>query len=85
MGHGFFYQERQRPDRSSPIFAEEIRDAGWDYFGLGHHHLRTDVSQGRVAAHYPGAPWRGARRDGALLRIDFSADDGIRVSPRRLD
>ncbi|HVG76861.1 MAG TPA: DNA repair exonuclease [Patescibacteria group bacterium] len=87
MGHGFFYPERQRPDRSSPIFAEEIRDAGWDYFALGHHHLRTDVSQGRVAAHYPGAPLEGGsgHADGALLRIDFSADDGIRVSPRRLD
>jgi hypothetical protein len=40
-----------------------------------------------VAAHYPGAPLEGGsgHADGALLRIDFSADDGIRVSPRRLD
>ena len=85
MGHGFFYPERQRPDRSSPIFAEEIRDSGWDYLALGHHHVATDVSQGPVTAHYPGAPmieWADRRADGAVLRIDFSADDGVRVIPR---
>lgn len=26
MAHGFFQLERQRPERSSPIFADEIRD-----------------------------------------------------------
>ena len=30
MAHGFFYEDRQRPERSSPIFADEIRDTGWD-------------------------------------------------------
>lgn len=84
MGHGFFYDERQRPDRSSPIFAEEIRDAGWDYFALGHHHSRTDVTQGHVAAHYAGAPTMESEgREGTVLRIDFSSEDGIRVEPRR--
>ena len=84
MGHGFFYDERQRPDRSSPIFAEEIRDAGWDYFALGHHHSRTDVSQGHVNAHYAGAPTIGSEgREGTVLRVDFSSEDGIRVEPRR--
>jgi DNA repair exonuclease SbcCD nuclease subunit len=78
MGHGFFYEERQRPERSSPIFAEEIRDTGWDYVALGHHHLRTNVSQGHVAAYYAGAP-------GTVLRIDFSMNDGIRVEPRPLE
>ena len=56
MAHGFFYEERQRPDRSSPIFADEIRDTGWDYVALGHQHVQTDVSQGRVTAYYAGAP-----------------------------
>ena len=86
MGHGFFYDERQRPDRSSPIFAEEIRDAGWDYVALGHHHVRTDVSQGRVAAHYPGAPALDGSPDGAcaVLRIDLSTTAGVRVSEVRL-
>jgi exonuclease SbcD len=78
MAHGFFYEERQPPERSSPIFADEIRDTGWDYVALGHHHLQADVSQGRVTAWYAGTP-------GPVLRIDFSEDDGIRVEPRPLE
>ena len=83
MGHGFFYDERQRPERSSPIFAEEIRDTGWDYVALGHHHVRIDVSQGRVTAHYAGAPSLDDG-DATVLRVDLSTEDGIRVDPRRL-
>ena len=84
MGHGFFYDERQRPDRSSPIFADEIRDAGWDYIALGHHHVRTDVSQGSVAAHYAGAPaLDGADGACSILRIDLSPTQGVRVSSVR--
>jgi DNA repair exonuclease SbcCD nuclease subunit len=76
MGHGFFYDERQRPERSSPIFAEEIRDTGWDYVALGHHHLQANVSQPGVTAWYAGAP-------GTVVRVDF-APDGIRAEPRAL-
>jgi exonuclease SbcD len=78
MAHGFFYEERQTPDRASPIFADQVRDTGWDYIALGHHHLQADVSQGRVTAWYAGAP-------GTVLRVDFSEADGIRVEPRPLD
>ena len=88
MAHGFFYESRQRPDRSSPIFADEIRDTGWDYVALGHHHVRTDVSQDGVVAYYSGAPvtdWTGAGEPaGTVLRIDLSLEDGIRVVPRPL-
>jgi DNA repair exonuclease SbcCD nuclease subunit len=87
MGHGFFYESRQRPDRSSPIFADEIRDTGWDYLALGHQHVQTNVSQGGVVAYYAGAPvtdWSGAGLVGSVLRIDFSAEHGIRVEPRPL-
>jgi DNA repair exonuclease SbcCD nuclease subunit len=85
MGHGFFFDARQRPDRSSPIFADEIRDSGWDYVALGHHHVAIDVSQGGVAAHYAGAP-RGepGHADASVLRVDFTAEDGVRVVPRGL-
>ena len=76
MGHGFYYDERQRPERSSPIFADEIRDTGWDYLALGHHHLQADVSQPGVAAWYAGAP-------GTVVRVDLSAD-GVRAEPRAL-
>lgn len=78
MGHGFFYEERQRPERSSPIFADEIRDTGWDYVALGHQHVQMDVSQGTVVAYYAGAP-------APVLRIDLSEDGGVRVVPRPLD
>ena len=63
MAHGFFYAKRQRPERSSPIFADEIRDTGWDYIALGHHHVRTDVSQGNVAPQAPqcGTPLAAGR------------------------
>ena len=87
MAHGFFYPEWQRPERSSPIFADEVRDTGWDYVALGHHHVRADVSQGRVAACYAGAPmleWADGRAGGTVLRVDFSAEDGVRVAPRPL-
>ena len=82
MGHGFFYDERQRPDRSSPIFAEEIRDAAWDYFALGHHHSRIDVTQGRVAAHYAGAPTLDGQS--AVLRVDLTSTADVRVTAVRL-
>jgi DNA repair exonuclease SbcCD nuclease subunit len=85
MGHGFFYPERQRPERSSPIFADEIRDSGWDYIALGHHHVQTDVSQGQTVAYYSGAPgleWEDGQREGTVLRIDCSLDDGVRVRRR---
>ena len=77
MAHGFFYEERQRPERSSPIFADQIRDTGWDYVALGHHHLQADVSQRGVAAWYAGAP-------GTVLRVELSADRGAVVEPRAL-
>ena len=85
MAHGFFYDAGQRPERSSPIFAEEIRDSGWDYVALGHQHVRTDVSQGAVAAYYAGAPvveWGGAEAQGSVLLIDLSVEGGIRVESR---
>jgi DNA repair exonuclease SbcCD nuclease subunit len=87
MGHGFFYAAGQRPERSSPIFAEEIRDSGWDYVALGHQHVQTDVSQGRVVAYYAGAPAAeggGPHADGSVLRVDFSEEHGVRVEPRPL-
>jgi DNA repair exonuclease SbcCD nuclease subunit len=49
MDHGFLYEERPQPERSSPIFAEEIRDTGWAYVALGHHHRAgIDGTQARL-------------------------------------
>jgi DNA repair exonuclease SbcCD nuclease subunit len=85
MAHGFFYEDRRQAERSSPIFAEEVRDTGWDYVALGHQHVQTNVSQGGVAAYYSGAPvieWRGAPPGGSALRVDFSEQHGVRVEAR---
>ena len=87
MAHGFFYEAQQEAERSSPIFAEEIRDSGWDYVALGHQHVLTDVSQGGVAAYYPGAPlinWRGEPPNGDVLVLDLCPETGISVRPRRV-
>lgn len=85
MAHGFFYETQQEAERSSPIFAEEIRDTGWDYIALGHQHALTDVSQGEVVACYPGAPlvnWRGEEPNGHILLLDLSPENGLRVQPQ---
>jgi len=85
MAHGFFYEQRQRAERSSPIFADEIRDSGWDYIAMGHQHVQTDVSQGPVTAYYAGAPLvdgGGGRPDGSVLHIDLCEQHGVRITPR---
>lgn len=87
MAHGFFYATPQEAERSSPIFAEEIRDTGWDYVALGHQHVLTNVSQGQVTAYYSGAPllnWSGAPPNGQVLLLDMSPDHGIQVRPQRV-
>ena len=87
MAHGFFYEAGERPERSSPIFADQIRDTGWDYVALGHQHVQTDVSQGAVTAYYAGAPtieWGGAHPAPSVLRIDLSMEHGVRVERRPL-
>jgi DNA repair exonuclease SbcCD nuclease subunit len=85
MAHGFFYETRQEAERSSPIFAEEIRDTGWDYVALGHQHTLTNVSQCNVVAYYSGAPlinWRGDTPNGHVLLLDFSPQHGVHVEPQ---
>lgn len=87
MAHGFFYATPQEAERSSPIFAEEIRDTGWDYIALGHQHMLSNVSQGNVLAYYPGAPlvnWTGEKPSGHVLRLDLIPENGIRVQPQRV-
>ena len=83
MAHGYFYpSRREAADRSSPIFAEEIRDTGWDYVALGHQHVLTDVSQDKVVAYYAGAPlltWTTTAPAGQVLLVDFSPTQGVQV------
>jgi DNA repair exonuclease SbcCD nuclease subunit len=87
MAHGFFYETQEAPERSSPIFAEEIRDTGWDYIALGHQHTLTGVSQGKVVAYYPGSPlvdWYSEGLKGHILLLDLRPENGIIVQPRQV-
>ena len=86
MAHGFFYEDFEAPERSSPILASEIRETGWDYVALGHKHVMADHSQGRVAAWYPGTPqpdWSPGP-PGHVLVVEFCRDRGVAVRPHHM-
>lgn len=85
MAHGFFYEDFETPERSSPILAAEIRQTGWDYVAMGHKHVMADHSQGDVAAWYPGTPlpdWSAAP-PGHVLLIECCPENGVTVRPQR--
>ena len=86
MAHGFFYEDFEAPERSSPILASEIRETDWDYVALGHKHVMADHSQGGVAAWYPGTPqpdWSPAP-PGHVLVVEFCPDRGVVVRPHHM-
>ena len=86
MAHGFFYEDFETPERSSPILASEIRESGWDYVALGHKHVMADHSQEDVKAWYPGTPlpdWPLAP-PGQVLVVKFCPGRGVAVHPRKV-
>ena len=86
MAHGFFYEDFETPERSSPILASEIRESGWDYVALGHKHVMADHSQEGVTAWYPGTPlpdWSTAP-PGHVLVVELFPDRGVTVRPRQV-
>ena len=88
LGHGFFMEDDGPSQRSSPIYAGEIRASGWDYVALGHCHAFADVSQGAVTAYYSGAPgfFPGAYgADGHVALVQLEAEASKRVDVRRID
>ena len=83
MAHGFFYEDFETPERSSPILASEIRESGWDYVAMGHKHVMADHSQNGVTAWYPGTPlpeWSTAPQ-GHVLLVELCPDRGVAVRP----
>ncbi len=87
LAHGFFYGAAQEADRSSPIFAEEIRDTGWDYVAMGHLHVLADKSQDEVKAFYPGASlvnWNGEESHAQGLLLECTPEHGMVVQPQRM-
>jgi DNA repair exonuclease SbcCD nuclease subunit len=88
LGHGFFMPDDGPPQRSSPIYAAEIRHSAWDYIALGHCHAFADVSQGLVTAYYSGASgfYPGAQgADGHVALVQCVAGVERHVSVTRLD
>ena len=86
MAHGFFYEDFETPERSSPILASEIRETRWDYVALGHKHVMADHSQDGVTAWYPGTPQpdRSPAPTGHVLMIEFCPERGVTVHPRQV-
>lgn len=56
LAHGIYVSSGWFGGRSSPITAQEIAAAGWDYLALGHHHVFEEVSQNGTRACYSGSP-----------------------------
>ena len=86
MAHGFFYEDSEAPERSSPILAAQIRQSGWDYVALGHKHVTADHSQGDVTAWYPGPPLpdSSAAPPGRVLLIECCPENGVTVRPQQV-
>lgn len=80
MAHGFHYPTGEKPDRSSPIFAEEIAKTSYDYMALGHVHVYRNVSSGPVSAFYSGAPDDHAiAHTGQVALVTLDPESGVRV------
>lgn len=71
LAHGFFYADGEFGERSSPIYAEQIRSSEWDYIALGHNHAPREVSQGSVKAAYSGSPVAFLSRKAQALLIEM--------------
>jgi DNA repair exonuclease SbcCD nuclease subunit len=86
LAHGHYVPPGEVPERSSPIRAEEIAAAGWDYLAFGHWHPFTDVSQGQTPAIYSGSPARMAFEMGAgnVALVELDPERGVSVEARKL-
>lgn len=79
MAHGHYVPEDERPERSSPILAQEIAALQCDYVALGHWHRFLDCSINGTPAFYPGSPSEaGGTFPGANL-VTFDPVSGVRV------
>lgn len=80
MAHGYFVEDGES-ERSSLITRREIAESGLDYLALGHVHVYMDVSQGTTPACYPGSPSRQYAGSGAVARVLFDPERGVRFEP----
>ena len=79
LAHGHFHFDEDRDLRSSPIYPQEIADAGCHYLALGHWDRHVDVSQGNVTAVYSGCPLgpSGSPGAGEGTVVDLDPHHGV--------
>ncbi len=79
LAHGHFHFEEDRDQRSSPIYPQEVADAGCHYLALGHWDRHVDVSQGNVTAVYSGCPLGpiGSPGAGEVTVVDLDPQNGV--------
>lgn len=84
LGHGIYVEAGRETLHSSPIHAEQIADAPFDYLALGHHHGVMDVSAGRAPAFYSGAPTPIVDDRGTYVVVDLDDERGTVATVREL-
>ena len=79
LAHGHFHYAEDRDQRSSPIYPQEVADAGCRYLALGHWDRHVDVSQGSVTAVYSGCPLGpiGSPGAGEVTVVDLDPQTGV--------
>lgn len=79
LAHGHFHFEDDRDRRSSPIYPQEVAEAGCHYLALGHWDRHVDVSQGEVTAVYSGCPLGpiGSPGAGEVTVVDLDPLSGV--------
>jgi len=62
--------------RSSPIQESELDAVDWDYVGLGHCHVYTELRDGPVVARYSGATAASRQQEPGAVIVDFVPERG---------
>jgi DNA repair exonuclease SbcCD nuclease subunit len=84
VAHGHYQPNPDRSTRARPgwlIGDAEIAATGADYVALGHWNRPAKVGDGRIAAHYSGAP----EYAGTINLVSFAPGGGVSVSQLALD
>lgn len=86
MGHGLLLDDGDPTWHNFPVPARQIRESGWDYIALGHHHGYKDVSRGSVKAAYSGSPVAIWNEDPVTILVTLSSaqDETITIKKQPL-
>lgn len=87
LAHGHFHFPDDTEQRSSPIYPDEVAEAGCDYLALGHWERHVEVSQGRVKAVYSGSPLGAFQNNHtvSVAVVDLCPDQGVQTCQAFLD